>query len=143
MMRGESSSGDDADDGDISAENAQLLINGRGTGPRAYIAPVKGRGGSLDLSGKLLPTDVIIAPAHDLLEPAAVAPPYETLRLVGTIVKSFIGSGVLFLPKAFENGGGLFSILVMIFMAGVTNLCILRLVRCRERVTGGYGDVGM
>ncbi len=63
-------------------------------------------------------------------------------RLVATIVKSFIGSGVLFLPKAFSNGGWLFSILAMVFMAAVTNLCILRLVACRQVVAGTYGEVG-
>ncbi len=46
------------------------------------------------------------------------------------------------MPKAFENGGWLFSVLVMAFMALISTLCILRLVRCREKVIGSYGFVG-
>jgi hypothetical protein len=68
--------------------------------------------------------------------PPLEPPPNERLRLVGTIIKSFIGSGVLFLPKAFANGGWLFSIVSMAIMAAITNLCILRLVQCRTVVVG-------
>jgi proton-coupled amino acid transporter len=71
-------------------------------------------------------------PAHEL----------KGVRLIATLVKSFIGSGVLFLPKAFSNGGWLFSVLSMLFMAFVTNLCIMKLVACRSVVTGSYGKVG-
>jgi solute carrier family 36 (proton-coupled amino acid transporter) len=63
-------------------------------------------------------------------------------KLIATLIKSFIGSGVLFLPKAFENGGWLFSVLSMLFMALVSGLCIIRLIRCREVVKGTYGQVG-
>lgn len=70
------------------------------------------------------------------------APPGEGLRLVATIIKAFIGSGVLFLPKAFENGGWLFSTLVMVFMAVLTQITIMRLVECRQRVVGSYSFVG-
>lgn len=66
----------------------------------------------------------------------------ETLRLVATIIKSFIGSGVLFLPKAFANGGFAFSIGSMMFMAFLSTLCILRLVHCKTWVKGSYGTVG-
>jgi len=41
---------------------------------------------------------------------------FGTARLVATIVKSFIGSGVLFLPSAFAAGGYVFSVVVMVVM---------------------------
>lgn len=76
------------------------------------------------------------------LERPTKAPRGETLRLVATIVKSFIGSGVLFLPKAFQSGGWLFSSIIMLAMAGLAQLTIMRLVACRQRVAGSYSYVG-
>lgn len=67
---------------------------------------------------------------------------WETVRTVGAIVKSFIGSGILFLPKAFEDGGLVASIVVMIAMALLTQVTILRLVECRQKVVGSYAHVG-
>lgn len=66
----------------------------------------------------------------------------ENVRLVATIVKSFIGSGVLFLPKAFANGGALFSIIMMVIAAVLTQVTIMRLVLCRDVVSGSYGTIG-
>ena len=77
-----------------------------------------------------------------------VAPPppesasVEQVRLVATIVKAFIGSGVLFLPKAFSNGGWAASLGVMLAMAAVTQVTIVRLVDCRARVAGSYAAIG-
>lgn len=70
------------------------------------------------------------------------SPSTERLRLVGTIIKGFIGSGVLFLPKAFLQGGALFSVIIMAFCAYLTWFTIMRLVRCREVVEGSYGHIG-
>jgi solute carrier family 36 (proton-coupled amino acid transporter) len=50
--------------------------------------------------------------------------------LVASILKCFIGSGILFLPKAYSNGGWLFSTVSIIAMAAFTNLCIVRLIAC-------------
>ena len=64
--------------------------------------------------------------------------------LVCNILKTFIGSGVLFLPKAFSNGGWLFSILAMASMAILTNICINKLIAVRAVMPSGstYGDMG-
>jgi len=70
-------------------------------------------------------------------------PLVEQVRLVATIVKSFVGSGVLFLPKAFSNGGWLFSTCIMIVMAVIAQMTILRLVACRQVVHGSYSQIGM
>ena len=77
--------------------------------------------------------------ALDALAPATRG---ELTRLVATIVKTFIGSGILFLPKAFANGGWLFSVVMMLLAAVVTQVTILRLVECRGVVSGSYGAVG-
>jgi proton-coupled amino acid transporter len=66
----------------------------------------------------------------------------EQVRLVATIVKAFIGSGVLFLPKAFSNGGWAASAGVMLLMAAITQVTIVRLVACRGLVRGSYAAIG-
>lgn len=65
-------------------------------------------------------------------------------NIVGNILKSFIGSGVLFLPKAFSNGGWIFSTVAMVVMAFFTNVCINKLIACRSAMPSGssYGDMG-
>lgn len=54
----------------------------------------------------------------------------STKKTVFTILKSFIGSGILFLPKGFENGGMLFSIVILIFAGALSTFCMLRLTSC-------------
>ena len=48
-------------------------------------------------------------------------------KTVFTLLKSFVGSGILFLPKGFENGGLGFSISLMIIAACLSTFCMLRL----------------
>ncbi|KAJ1991215.1 hypothetical protein GGI25_005401 [Coemansia spiralis] len=58
------------------------------------------------------------------------------------LLKSFIGSGVLFLPKAFYNGGLLFSCVIMLVSAIVSLYTMLLLIKCYEKVHCGYGEMG-
>jgi proton-coupled amino acid transporter len=58
------------------------------------------------------------------------------------LLKSFIGTGVLFLPKAFKNGGILFSSITLVVVSLVTCLAFHLLLQCRARYGGGYGDIG-
>ena len=74
--------------------------------------------------------------------PAPAPPMEEGLHMFATLLKMFIGSGVLFLPRAFANGGWLFSSVAMAFCALITGVCILRLVECRQAVRGSYGYLG-
>jgi len=64
--------------------------------------------------------------------------------MVVTIIKCFIGSGVLFLPKAFANGGWLFSTLSFAVCAYMTNICVMKLIACRLKMPPGtdYGAMG-
>jgi proton-coupled amino acid transporter len=59
-----------------------------------------------------------------------------------TLLKAFIGTGIMFLPKAFKNGGMLFSSITLIAVSLITSLCFHLLLECRRRYGGGYGDLG-
>jgi solute carrier family 36 (proton-coupled amino acid transporter) len=58
------------------------------------------------------------------------------------LLKSFVGTGVLFLPKAFFNGGMLFSNLVLLFVAALSYYCFVLLVSTRLKVEASFGDMG-
>lgn len=61
-----------------------------------------------------------------------------------TLLKAFIGTGIMFLPKAFKNGGMLFSSITLISVAFISCLCFYLLLQCRQRHGGGgYGDLGL
>ena len=59
------------------------------------------------------------------------------------LLKSFVGTGVLFLPRAFYNGGMLFSFLILVLLAGLSYYCFLLLVSVRAKVPLSYGDMGL
>ncbi|KAF2704597.1 hypothetical protein K504DRAFT_461357 [Pleomassaria siparia CBS 279.74] len=59
-----------------------------------------------------------------------------------TLLKAFVGTGIMFLPKAFKNGGMLFSSITLIVVSLVTCLCFHLLLQCRARYGGGYGELG-
>lgn len=59
-----------------------------------------------------------------------------------TLLKAFIGTGIMFLPKAFNNGGILFSSITLITVASISALCFHLLLECRKRYGGGYGELG-
>ncbi|CAH0487319.1 unnamed protein product [Peronospora farinosa] len=69
-------------------------------------------------------------------------------KTVFTILKSFIGSGILFLPKGFQNGGMLFSLAALCASAILSIFCMLRLTACsnavrkRNRSSVSYGLIG-
>ncbi|KAF9243462.1 amino acid transporter [Melanogaster broomeanus] len=58
------------------------------------------------------------------------------------LLKSFVGTGVLFLGKAFANGGLLFSTITITVVALVSLYSFLLLVRAKFVVTGSFGDIG-
>ncbi|KAF4550282.1 Transmembrane amino acid transporter-like protein 14 [Elsinoe fawcettii] len=58
------------------------------------------------------------------------------------LLKSFVGTGVLFLPRAFLNGGMLFSNLVLLFISGLSFWCFILLVKTRLKVHASFGDMG-
>jgi len=58
------------------------------------------------------------------------------------LLKSFVGTGVLFLPRAYLNGGMTFSVLVLFFVAALSYYCFVLLVSCRLKIDGSFGDIG-
>ncbi|KAI9597128.1 transmembrane amino acid transporter protein-domain-containing protein [Syncephalis fuscata] len=58
------------------------------------------------------------------------------------LVKSFVGTGVLFLPRSFYNGGMTFSAVVLVLMSLLCLHAMLLLVECRTVIPGSFGDIG-
>lgn len=58
------------------------------------------------------------------------------------LLKSFVGTGVLFLPRAYLSGGMLLSNLVLLCLAGLSYYSFVLLVSTRNNVEGSFGDMG-
>ncbi|KAK3348462.1 transmembrane amino acid transporter protein-domain-containing protein [Neurospora tetraspora] len=65
-----------------------------------------------------------------------------TTKTFFTLIKAFVGTGIMFLPKAFANGGLLFSSLAMVFVSAVTMIAFHLLLQCTHHHGGGYGEIG-
>jgi len=59
------------------------------------------------------------------------------------LLKSFVGTGVLFLPRAFLNGGMVFSNVVLFGVAALSYFCFVLLVSTRLAVEHSFGDMGL
>ncbi|CDO92638.1 unnamed protein product [Kluyveromyces dobzhanskii CBS 2104] len=67
----------------------------------------------------------------------------STTKAVLLLLKSFVGTGVLFLPRAFHNGGWVFSMLCLLFCAVVSVYCFILLIDTKVKVgVDGYGELG-
>ena len=66
----------------------------------------------------------------------------STTKSFFTLLKAFIGTGIMFLPKAFNNGGIVFSSITLVTVSLVSSICFHLLLQCRKRYGGGYGDLG-
>ena len=64
------------------------------------------------------------------------------LRTFFTLLKAFVGTGIMFLPKAFNNGGILFSSIALVVVSILSCICFHMLLQCRKRYGGSYGDIG-
>jgi len=58
------------------------------------------------------------------------------------LLKAFVGTGILFLPKAFSNGGIIFSLILLALSGWLTYFTMILLIRCSEKFGGSYGDIG-
>ncbi|KAI0408075.1 transmembrane amino acid transporter protein-domain-containing protein [Xylaria palmicola] len=58
------------------------------------------------------------------------------------LLKSFVGTGVLFLPRAYLNGGMVFSNVVLVSLAALSYYCFILLITTRLKVEGSFGDIG-
>lgn len=67
----------------------------------------------------------------------------STMKTFFTLLKAFIGTGIMFLPKAFNNGGILFSSITLILVSLLNCWCFRLLLDCRQKHGGGYGELGL
>lgn len=68
----------------------------------------------------------------------------STFKAILLLLKSFIGTGVLFLPKAFDNGGWAFSAGCLFLCAVASFFCFISLISTKKKVgVNGYGDLGL
>ncbi|KAL8952302.1 MAG: hypothetical protein Q9222_001791 [Ikaeria aurantiellina] len=83
-------------------------------------------------------------PARRKRKPSARGPSGRSTPLgaASMLLKSFVGTGVLFLPKAYLNGGMLFSNLVLLGVAALSYYCFILLVQTRLKVEASFGDMG-
>ena len=68
-------------------------------------------------------------------------PKSGTAGTILILLKSFVGTGVLFLPRAFLNGGIVFSFIVMILVSSVSYYCFLLLTTSRLKLKGSYAEM--
>ncbi|QPG76719.1 hypothetical protein FOA43_004113 [Brettanomyces nanus] len=67
----------------------------------------------------------------------------STMKSFFLLFKSFVGTGVLFLPKAFANGGLFLSIGLLVFFAALSYFCYLILVQSKVKTgVSSFGDIG-
>ncbi len=76
---------------------------------------------------------------HKERAPTGTSSPLNAALL---LLKSFVGTGVLFLPRAFLSGGMLFSSLVLLGLAWLSYFCFILLINTRLKVDTSYGDIG-
>lgn len=75
---------------------------------------------------------------------SAVKGTASTKKVFLLLLKSFIGTGVLFLPKAFSNGGLLFSMGMLVFFGTYSYWCYYILVKAKEMThVSSFGDIGL
>lgn len=65
-----------------------------------------------------------------------------TTGAVMLLLKSFVGTGILFLPRAFLNGGLLFSSMVLLGVSLLSYYAFILLVNTRMKIEGSFGDIG-
>jgi len=63
-----------------------------------------------------------------------------TLKITGAILKVFLCSAIMFLPKGFVNGGWLFSPIALSFFCAVCSHCVVQLIQVRALL--GHGTFG-
>lgn len=68
----------------------------------------------------------------------------STTKAILLLLKSFVGTGILFLPKGFSNGGYMFSTISLFLCSILSYYCFILLISTKDQSHGikGYGDLG-
>ncbi|KAI8146858.1 transmembrane amino acid transporter protein-domain-containing protein [Fennellomyces sp. T-0311] len=93
----------------------------------------------VDEQGLLADEESPLIPQQGSSEPQGTATPAKAVFL---LLKSFVGTGVMFLPKAFYNGGLIFSTALLTSIAVISLYAFLLLVETRNKVPMSFGDIG-
>ncbi|EGV60556.1 hypothetical protein CANTEDRAFT_127905 [Yamadazyma tenuis ATCC 10573] len=79
--------------------------------------------------------------SYSLINPKGTATDTKAYFL---LVKAFVGTGVLFLPRGFSNGGLVFSIVTLMFFGVLSYWCYLILVHSKQATRlPSFGDMGL
>lgn len=61
-----------------------------------------------------------------------------------SLLKGFVCTGILYLPKNFQNGGWLWAAIAMILSFFLTLICLIKLIECKNKVpNGSFSEIGM
>lgn len=78
-----------------------------------------------------------------LLHEEVHKPKSLNLKTYFLVFKALVGSGILFLPKAFANGGLLFSIITLNIFGVLTFICYILLIHCKNHLKiSSFGELG-
>ncbi|AET40162.1 Avt4p Ecym_5408 [Eremothecium cymbalariae DBVPG len=88
-------------------------------------------------------TTPLLSGDTERLHPITVRVKTSTFKAFLLLIKSFVGTGVLFLPNAFSNGGLAFSIIMLFIFSGYSYWCYYILVRTKVSTgVSSFGDIG-
>jgi proton-coupled amino acid transporter len=60
-----------------------------------------------------------------------------------SLLKGFVCTGILYLPKNFKNGGWLWALVAMVLSFFLTLVCMNKLLECKQKTPGGsFTDIG-
>lgn len=93
----------------------------------------------------LLPLDnKLVKKIERIIHPGKTKGTVTTFKAFLLLIKSFIGTGILFLPKAFSNGGLLFSTFTLITCGLYSYWCYYILVKSKQATgVSSFGDIGL
>ncbi|KAI1162746.1 transmembrane amino acid transporter [Nemania serpens] len=98
--------------------------------------------GQAEQGDELPPEERPLLGSRAISRPALRSATAGTGKTFFTLLKAFVGTGIMFLPKAFDNGGILFSAITMVVVSAVTMLAFHLLLACKSKHGGSYGDIG-
>jgi amino acid permease len=65
------------------------------------------------------------------------------LQTYFSLLKGFICTGILYLPKNFKNGGWAWALVSMVMSFFLTLFCMIKLLECKAKTPGGsFTDIG-
>ncbi|KAJ9080858.1 hypothetical protein DSO57_1020576 [Entomophthora muscae] len=67
--------------------------------------------------------------------------PATSSKVLFLLIKSFLGAGVLFLPRAFYNGGMILSSIIVVAVSLVGLYSLMLLIECHRLLGGSYAEI--